>query len=77
MQVRGALDTLMRHRTTLVIAHRLSTIRGADLIRVLARGALAAQLFQAVEEMLAGQVLTEQAQLQRVAFPGLVQRRGL
>ena len=32
MRVRGALDTLMRHRTTLVIAHRLSTIRDADLI---------------------------------------------
>ncbi|KAG1318609.1 hypothetical protein G6F63_015143 [Rhizopus arrhizus] len=32
LQVRGALDTLMRHRPTLVIAHRLSTIRDADLI---------------------------------------------
>lgn len=41
MQVRGALDTLMRHRTTLVIAHRLSTIRDADLILVLEHGALA------------------------------------
>ncbi|MCY1194188.1 Multidrug efflux ATP-binding/permease protein [compost metagenome] len=41
MQVRGALDVLMRHRTTLVIAHRLSTIRDADLILVLDRGALA------------------------------------
>ncbi|MGX9692603.1 thiol reductant ABC exporter subunit CydC [Achromobacter anxifer] len=41
MQVRGALDVLMRHRTTLVIAHRLSTIRDADLILVLERGALA------------------------------------
>ncbi|MDR6603301.1 ATP-binding cassette subfamily C protein CydCD [Achromobacter deleyi] len=41
MQVRGALDTLMRHRTTLVIAHRLSTIRDADLILVLDRGTLA------------------------------------
>ncbi|CUJ41348.1 thiol reductant ABC exporter subunit CydC [Achromobacter kerstersii] len=41
MQVRGALDTLMRHRTTLVIAHRLSTIRDADLILVLERGTLA------------------------------------
>ena len=41
MQVRGALDTLMRHRTTLVIAHRLSTIRDADLILVLDQGALA------------------------------------
>ena len=41
MQVRGALDTLMRHRTTLVIAHRLSNIRDADLILVLDQGALA------------------------------------
>jgi len=41
MQVRGALDALMRHRTTLVIAHRLSTIRDADLILVLEDGALA------------------------------------
>ncbi len=40
-QVRGALDVLMRHRTTLVIAHRLSTIRDADLILVLENGALA------------------------------------
>jgi len=41
MQVRGALDVLMRPRTTLVIAHRLSTIRDADLILVLDRGTLA------------------------------------
>ena len=40
-QVRGALDVLMRHRTTLVVAHRLSTIRDADLILVLENGALA------------------------------------
>ncbi|AMG47166.1 thiol reductant ABC exporter subunit CydC [Achromobacter ruhlandii] len=41
MQVRGALDVLMRHRTTLVIAHRLATIRDADLILVLDNGTLA------------------------------------
>ena len=41
LQVRGALDALMRHRTTLVIAHRLSTIRDADLILVLENGTLA------------------------------------
>jgi ATP-binding cassette, subfamily B, bacterial len=41
MQVRGALDALMRHRTTLVIAHRLSTIRDADLVLVLENGTLA------------------------------------
>jgi len=40
-QVRGALDTLMRNRTTIVIAHRLSTVRNADLLLVLDRGRLA------------------------------------
>jgi len=39
-QVRGALDTLMRNRTTIVIAHRLSTVRNADLLVVLDRGRL-------------------------------------
>jgi ATP-binding cassette subfamily C protein CydCD len=41
--VRGALDTLMAHRTTIVIAHRLSTIRAADLILVLREGRVAEQ----------------------------------
>ena len=39
-QVRGALDTLMRDRTTIVIAHRLSTVRNADLLAVLDHGRL-------------------------------------
>jgi ATP-binding cassette subfamily B protein len=39
-QVRQALDTLMRDRTTVVIAHRLSTVRHADLIVVLDQGHL-------------------------------------
>jgi ATP-binding cassette subfamily C protein CydCD len=43
LQVRGALDRLMRDRTTLVIAHRLSTIRNADKIVVLDDGRLAEQ----------------------------------
>src|SRR5262249_26439878 len=43
LQVRGALDRLMRDRTTLVIAHRLSTIRNADLIVVLDDGVVAEQ----------------------------------
>ncbi|HEV2335537.1 MAG TPA: ABC transporter ATP-binding protein, partial [Stellaceae bacterium] len=39
-QVRSALDTLMRDRTTIVIAHRLSTVRHADLLVVLDQGRL-------------------------------------
>jgi ATP-binding cassette, subfamily B, bacterial len=39
-QVRGALDALMRDRTTIVIAHRLSTVRNADLLAVLEGGRL-------------------------------------
>ncbi len=39
-QVRGALDVLMRDRTTIVIAHRLSTVRNADLLAVLDHGRL-------------------------------------
>lgn len=38
--VQGALDNLMRDRTSLVIAHRLSTIVNADLICVLKDGAI-------------------------------------
>jgi subfamily B ATP-binding cassette protein MsbA len=36
--VQGALDRLMRDRTTLVIAHRLATVRRADLVAVLVDG---------------------------------------
>ena len=39
-QVRQALDSLMRDRTTVVIAHRLSTVRHADLLVVLDQGHL-------------------------------------
>ncbi len=42
-QVRGALDSLMVDRTTILIAHRLSTIRAADRILVLHEGRIAEQ----------------------------------
>jgi ATP-binding cassette subfamily C protein CydCD len=42
-QVRGALERLMKGRTTLVIAHRLSTIRNADRIVVLDQGTVVEQ----------------------------------
>ncbi|MDB5512675.1 MAG: transporter [Enterovirga sp.] len=38
--VQGALDRLMRDRTTLVIAHRLATVRSADRILVMEGGAV-------------------------------------
>ena len=37
-EVQGALENLMKNRTTLIIAHRLSTIRNADRIIVLSNG---------------------------------------
>lgn len=39
--VQGALDVLMKDRTSIVIAHRLSTIKKADLILVLENGVVA------------------------------------
>jgi ATP-binding cassette subfamily C protein CydCD len=41
--VRGALDSLMVDRSTILIAHRLSTIRAADRILVLHEGRVAEQ----------------------------------
>jgi ATP-binding cassette subfamily B protein len=38
--VQGALEALMKGRTTLVIAHRLATIVGADRILVIEAGAI-------------------------------------
>lgn len=40
--VQGALNELMRGRTTLVIAHRLATVKQADMIIVMDKGALIA-----------------------------------
>lgn len=41
--VQGALDNVMKNRTSLVIAHRLSTIRNADEIIVLKKGVIVEQ----------------------------------
>jgi ATP-binding cassette, subfamily B, bacterial len=41
--IQGALETLMRGRTTLVVAHRLSTIRSADVIVVMEHGRIIEQ----------------------------------
>jgi len=41
--VQGALDTLMKGRTTIVVAHRLSTIRDAHTIVVINRGKVVEQ----------------------------------
>jgi subfamily B ATP-binding cassette protein MsbA len=41
--IQGALDALMRNRTTLVIAHRLSTVQRADLILLMADGRVVAR----------------------------------
>jgi subfamily B ATP-binding cassette protein MsbA len=41
--VQGALDNVMKNRTSLVIAHRLSTIRHADVIIVLKNGNIVEQ----------------------------------
>jgi len=38
VEVRRAMDEVLRGRTALLIAHRLSTVRGADLIHVMDRG---------------------------------------
>jgi subfamily B ATP-binding cassette protein MsbA len=42
-EVQGALNRLMKDRTTLVIAHRLSTISDADKIVVLENGRVSEQ----------------------------------
>ena len=39
-EVQGALENLMKNRTTFVIAHRLSTIKTADRIIVIKNGTI-------------------------------------
>jgi ATP-binding cassette subfamily B protein len=41
--VQAALESAMRHRTTLVIAHRLATVQRADRIVVLDHGLVVEQ----------------------------------
>ncbi|MGN0307593.1 MAG: multidrug ABC transporter ATP-binding protein, partial [Lachnospiraceae bacterium] len=41
--IQGAIQQIMRERTSIVIAHRLSTIRDADLIVVMDQGQIVEQ----------------------------------
>lgn len=41
--VQGALENMMKNRTSIVIAHRLSTIQNADMIVVLSKGKIVEQ----------------------------------
>ena len=43
IQIKKAMDNLMRGRTSFIIAHRLSTIRDADLILVMDNGDIVEQ----------------------------------
>ncbi|MEQ8659890.1 MAG: ATP-binding cassette domain-containing protein, partial [Gammaproteobacteria bacterium] len=61
--VEGALETLMRDRTTLIIAHRLATVRRADRIIVLDGGRVVASGSHA-ELLAAGGLYARLARLQ-------------
>jgi len=64
--VQGALERLMRGRTTLVIAHRLATVQKADRIIVMDAGRIVAQGSHA-ELMRQGSLYSELAKLQFAA----------
>ena len=51
LEIQGALDNLIRGRTTLAIAHRLSTLRRANRLVVLDRGRIVEE--GGLEELLA------------------------
>ncbi|MBL8669251.1 MAG: ABC transporter ATP-binding protein [Alphaproteobacteria bacterium] len=73
--IQGALDALMRGRTTLVLAHRLSSVIGCDRILVL-DGGMVAESGRHAELMAQGglyaRLMAEQVRDAQAAPPGLI-----